>query len=431
MRLFAQLAWVDGAWRERVLFEVDNKGDWASITPGANEPTDAMVLAGPVLPGLVNAHSHAFQRAFAGRAEHRAGAEDDFWSWRERMYAVANRVTPDELRRIATHLYREMLRGGYTQVCEFHYLNSAPTGETYNDALTMARALADAAMATGIGLTILPVLYERAGFDADGLRDEQRRFATSVEDVITIRDGVRSFAQSMINAGVAIHSLRAAKPSSIAALIDRCAGDPAPIHIHVAEQLREVDDCVDATGRRPIEWLLENVALDSRWHLVHATHAMTEEIDAVAERQAGVVLCPTTEANLGDGVTDLPRWLEAGVRLSIGSDSQVTRDWREELRLLEYGQRLTQRRRNIAADAHRSTAARLFERALSASGPAAGLTRWGFVPGARADLLVVDPDDDALRDIEPSEMIDAIVFVSPARPFMNVMVGGNWVQARD
>ena len=427
-QLWAPLAWLESAWHERVLFTIDDGGNWRSIVAGVSDaPSGATVLAGPALPGLVNAHSHAFQRAFAGLAEHRGTSDDDFWSWRERMYAVANRIGPDELREIATRLYVEMLRGGYTQVCEFHYLQHAPDGSRYADPLVMSRPLCDAAIATGLGLTVLPVLYERAGFGADGLRDDQRRFATSVDDVIAIREGVRTLAVERLNAGVAIHSLRAARPASIAKLADRCADDAGPIHVHVAEQTREVDDCVAATGRRPIEWLLDNVPLDARWHLVHATHTTPQEIDSVAGRNAGVVLCPTTEANLGDGLPDLERWLASGVRLSIGSDSQVTRDWREELRLLEYGQRLAQRRRNIAADEHRSTATRLFERALEASGPAAGLARWGLVAGARADLVVSDPRDDSLRDVPVAHLLDAMVFVSPAKPFRDVMVGGKWV----
>jgi formimidoylglutamate deiminase len=425
--LWAPLAWIAGAWRERVLFTIDDGGRWTSIVAGVSDaPFGATLLSGPALPGLVNAHSHAFQRAFAGLAEHRGRFDDDFWSWRERMYAVANRIGPGELREIATRLYVEMLRGGYTQVCEFHYLQHAPDGSRYSDPLVMSQALCDAAITTGIGLTVLPVLYERAGFDADGLRDDQRRFATSVDDVIAIRDGVRALAARPVNAGVAIHSLRAARPASITKLVDRCAVDAGPIHIHVAEQTREVEDCIAATGRRPIEWLLDNVHLDARWHLVHATHATPEEIRRVAERNAGVVLCPTTEANLGDGLPDLERWLASGARISIGSDSQVTRDWREELRLLEYGQRLAQRRRNIAADEHRSTATRLFERALEASAPAAGFARWGFVAGARADLVVADPEDDALRDMPAGHLLDAIVFVSPSKPFRDVMVGGAW-----
>jgi formimidoylglutamate deiminase len=426
-QLWAPLAWVERAWRERVLFSIDDRGHWSSIVPGVSSaPSGATKLAGPALPGLVNAHSHAFQRAFAGLAEYRGSAGDDFWSWRERMYAVANRIGPDELREIATRLYAEMLRGGYTQVCEFHYLQHAPDGSRYADPIVLPGALCDAASATGIGLTILPVLYERAGFGADSLQHDQRRFAASVDDVIAIRDAVRALFAKRVTAGIAIHSLRAAHPASIDALIERCAGDAGAIHVHVAEQTREVDDCIAATGRRPIEWLLDNVALDARWHLVHATHATPEEIDGVAKARAGVVLCPTTEANLGDGLPDLQRWLSSGVRLSIGSDSQVTRDWREELRLLEYGQRLVHRRRNIAADDQASTATRLFERALEGSGAAAGYGRWGFVAGARADLVVADPEDDALRNVPAARLLDAMVFVSPAKPFRDVMVGGAW-----
>jgi formimidoylglutamate deiminase len=426
-QLWAPLAWVEGAWREGVLFSIDERGHWASIVPGVSRaPRSATTLEGPALPGLVNAHSHAFQRAFAGLAEYRGRGDDDFWTWRERMYVVANRIEPLELREIATRLYGEMLRGGYTQVCEFHYLQHAPDGSRYDDPFVMAKALCDASTATGIGLTVLPVLYERAGFGAEGLQDDQQRFATSVEDVIAIRDAVRALFAKRVNAGVAIHSLRAARPVSIGELIERCVGDAGPIHIHVAEQTREVDDCIAATGRRPIEWLLDNVPLDARWQLVHATHATPEEIDSVARREAGVVLCPTTEANLGDGVPDLGRWLDAGVRLSIGSDSQVTRDWREELRVLEYGQRLTRQRRNIAADERSSSATRLFQRALEAGGPAAGYGCWGFAAGARADLVVADPDDDALRNVPPAHLLDAMVFVSPAKPFRDVMVGGSW-----
>ncbi|MCC7286183.1 MAG: amidohydrolase family protein, partial [Burkholderiaceae bacterium] len=323
----------------------------------------------------------------------------------------------------------ELLRGGYTQVCEFHYLHHAPDGARYADPLAMSRALVQAARDAGIGLTLLPVLYERAGFDAAGLRDDQRRFATTVDDVLALRDGVRALAVPNVGAGVAIHSLRAAKAASIAALAERLAGDAAPVHIHVAEQTAEVDDCIAATGLRPIEWLTRHVRLDSRWQLVHATHATPAEIDAVASSGAGVVLCPSTEANLGDGVPDLPRWLEGATSLAIGSDSHVTRDWREELRLLEYSQRLVLRRRNVAAAPEAgepSTAARLFERMLAGGATAAGLGVAGLRTGARADLLVIDSDDPAFAGVDEAQLLDALVFSSPVRPFARVMVGGRW-----
>jgi len=428
--LWAPHAWVGGRWLAAVLLDVGPDGRWAAVTPNTPRAPGMTALPGPVLPGLVNAHSHAFQRAFVGLAERRDGEHDDFWSWRDRMYGVALTITPEQLHQVATRLYRELLRGGYTQVCEFHYLHHAPDGSRFADPLAMSRALVLAAQDTGIGLTLLPVLYERAGFDAAGLRDDQRRFATTVDDVLALRDGVRALQASHVSAGVAIHSLRAAKASSILALMTRCASDPGPIHIHVAEQTGEVDDCVAASGLRPIEWLTRHVALDARWQFVHATHAAPPEIDAVAASGAGVVLCPSTEANLGDGLPDLPRWLSSATPLSIGSDSHVTRDWREELRLLEYGQRLAQRRRNVAAAPEAgapSTAARLFERVLASGAAAAGFATCGLQAGARADLLVLDNTDAALADVHPEHLLDTLVFSSPTLPFARVMVGGRWV----
>ncbi|HET9206325.1 MAG TPA: formimidoylglutamate deiminase, partial [Burkholderiaceae bacterium] len=407
-RWWAPQAWLQGRWHEAVLLEAGPDGTWTQVRPGQARTSDAIALPGAVLPGLVNAHSHAFQRAFVGLAERRDGDHDDFWSWRDRMYSVALAITPEQLQQVATQLYRELLRGGYTQVCEFHYLHHAGDGSRFADPLAMSRALVLAAQHAGIGLTVLPVLYERAGFDAAGLRDDQRRFATTVDDVLALRDGVRALRVPCVSAGVAIHSLRAAKASSILQLAERTAGDGAPIHIHVAEQTAEVDDCVAASGLRPIEWLAKHVALDARWQLVHATHATPAEIDAVAAAGAGVVLCPSTEANLGDGLPDLPRWLNGPTPLSIGSDSHVTRDWREELRLLEYGQRLTQRRRNVAAAPEHgaaSTAERLFERLLAGGAAAAGVGHWGLQVGARADLLVIDADDPALQERAPSGLL--------------------------
>jgi formimidoylglutamate deiminase len=348
------------------------------------------------------------------------------------MYGVALTITPERLRDVATRLYGELLRGGYTQVCEFHYLHHAGDGSRHADPLTMIRPLVDAAQTSGIGLTVLPVLYERAGFAAPNLRDDQRRFAASAADVLALRDGVRALNAPRVDAGVAIHSLRAATEDGIADLVQACAHDTGPIHIHVAEQTAEVDDCVEATGLRPIEWLADHTALDARWQLVHATHATPSEIAAVAATGAGVVLCPSTEANLGDGLPDLPRWLATRTPLSIGSDSHVTRDWREELRLLEYGQRLALRRRNVGAapDAGApATAARLFERALAGGAAAAGFKRWGLQAGARADLLVIDAQDPALAEVEPDHLLDALVFSSPARPFARAMVAGRWVTA--
>jgi len=421
--LWAERAWVAGRWADRVRLEVGSDGCWSRVEAGTDAPPGATVLAGAALPGLVDAHSHAFQRAFAGLAERRECAHDDFWSWRDRMYQVALRVTPDQLRAIAAQLYLELLHGGYTEVCEFHYLHHDATGAAYEDPGTMAWTLADAAKHAGIGLTLLPVLYERAGFAQAALRADQRRFRTNADQVLALQTVALA---SGLHCGVAIHSLRAASPASIAELIVRA--EDGPIHVHVAEQQSEVDDCVAATGMRPIEWLTRHAPLDARWQLVHATHATPAEIDAVTRSGAGIVLCPSTEANLGDGLFDLPRWLDAGVPIALGSDSHVCRDALEELRLAEYGQRLARRERNVSAAPGQepSSAARLYQRALDGGAAAAGFARWGFVVGARADLLVADARCDALLGVPAEHTLDALVFSSAARPWRDVMVAGRW-----
>jgi formimidoylglutamate deiminase len=425
--LWAPRAWIDGGWADAVLLRVGEDGHWAEVRSGVSAPPEAEIAAGPVLPGLVNAHSHAFQRAFAGLSEQRDSEADDFWSWRDRMYRVALRITPDQLRAVAAQLYAELLHGGYTQVCEFHYLQHERDGQPYADPLTMSWALADAAADAGIGLTLLPVLYQRAGFAEPALRDDQRRFGTDAAAVLALQRGLAASGRPLVDAGVAIHSLRAAAPASIRQLV---AGlDDVPIHIHVAEQTAEVEACLRATGQRPIEWLASQAGLDARWQLVHATHSTPQEINAVARSGAGVVICPSTEGNLGDGLADLPGWLQAGVPMAIGSDSHVTRAWPEELRWLEYGQRLLHRQRNVSAapaQGESATAARLFNRALAAGGSAAGIKHWGLKDGARADLLVLDTQDASLLGIPAERLLDALVFSSPGQPFRDVLVAGRW-----
>ena len=426
-RLWAPAAWVDGGWRDQVLIEVDDRGRIAALRLGVEAPLDAHRLPGAVLPGLVDAHSHAFQRAFAGLAQRRSAGHDDFWSWRDAMYAVAGRIDAQTLRAIATQLFVELLEGGYTQVCEFHYLHHARPESPQLEPLVLARAVAEAAVEAGIGLTLLPALYERQGFDQQGLRPEQRRFASSVDEVIAWRDAIRRWRLHEVDAGVAVHSLRAASADSIRTLAARVAGDRGPIHIHVAEQTGEVDACLAATRRRPVQWLCDEIPLDARWQLVHATHVTRDEIAAVARLGAGVVLCPSTEADLGDGLTDLDGWLDAGVPISVGSDSQASRSPMTELRWLELGQRLAHRRRNLAARPELgvdSTAALLFDRVLQGGAAAAGWDSAGLRPGARADLLVVEPEAQGIAGAPASHRLDALVFATDAPAFREVWVAG-------
>ena len=428
-RFFARRAWVAGGWARDVLL-VARDGAWSEVQPACTEPGAAEVIAGPVLPGIVDAHSHAFQRAIAGLAERSPAGHDDFWSWRDRMYAAALRITPAQLEAIAAFLYAELLAAGYTQVCEFHYLHNDVDGRPYADPLEMALALVRAAQQVGIGLTLLPTLYMRSGFGAQGLREDQRRFASTPASVLHMAQAVRALALPNVTAGVALHSLRAVDEGALreCAAAARAAG--MPVHIHVSEQQQEVADCVRAHGVTPVEWLLRNAAVDDHWNLVHATQAGAGELQALRGTGASIVLCPSTEANLGDGLFDLPAWLQAGGTWSIGSDSHVTRSWIEELRLLEYGQRLLLKQRNVAARAGReeSTARVLLQGAIAGGSAAAGFAAGGLAVGQRADFSVVDPESPTLAGVPDDMLLDALLFSSPARGMQRVVVAGRDVR---
>jgi len=430
-QLWTEAAWLDGRWQRDVLLEIDGAGCWAAIRPGVTPPEAARRLSGSLLPPLVDAHSHAFQRAMAGLAETRAEAQDDFWSWRDAMYGVALQLEPEQLRAIATRLYRELLSGGYTQVVEFHYLQHRADGTPYDDELAMAWALVDAARDAGIGLTLLPVLYAHQGFGRRGLHERQRRFRTDADWVWRANRRIASQGSALLNAGVALHSLRAAHADDMEALMARVGDHGVPIHVHAAEQQAEVNDCLAATGLRPIEWLGRHQRLDARWQLVHATHALPAEVEMLAACGAGVVLCPGTEANLGDGLPPLQQYLSSSVPLSLGSDSQVTREWREELRWLEYAQRLLLQQRNVcSAPPHQpATAARLFDRMLAGAAAAAGFERWGLQVGARADWLLLDAATEGLEDVPLAQRLDALVFASRGPCFAEVGVAGRLVQS--
>jgi formimidoylglutamate deiminase len=426
---FAPQAWVNGAWAFDVRLDVAGDGTWRAITPQGSAQ-GATVLAGAVLPGIVNAHSHAFQRAIAGLTEQGSGP-DDFWSWRDRMYRAALRITPVQLEAVATQLYGELLAGGYTRVCEFHYLHNDTDGRAYADPVEMSLALVRAAQATGIGLTLLPTLYMRSGFGATGLREDQRRFAGTPDSVLRIAQAVNALRLPDVNAGIALHSLRAVDPGALAEAAQAAQVAGWPVHIHIAEQLKEVDDCLAHHGQRPIEWLLNHAPVDDRWNLVHATHTTPEELQGLYASGASVVICPSTEANLGDGVFDYVGWAGQGGRWSVGSDSHVTRRLGEELRLLEYSQRLTRRQRNVAAQAAGmpSTAGALLQGALGGGLCATGLPLGGLAPGQRADFLVLEAEAPALAGIPPAQMLDAWVFSSPDAAVASVHVAGTPVPA--
>lgn len=348
------------------------------------------------LPGLPNLHSHCFQRAMAGLAEIPSGRDDDdFWNWRETMYSLVARLTPEDVNGIAAMAFVEMLESGFTRAGEFHYLHHDLDGRTYAEPARMAAAIAAASADAGIGLTLLPVFYAHAGFGGTAPSDRQRRFVTSIDGFARLREGCAQALAGLDGAvlGVAPHSLRAATPAQLTSLLSLAPA--GPIHIHVAEQTAEVEACIAWSGQRPVEWLIAHAPVDQRWCLVHATHVDPGEIAAIASSQAAVGLCPITEANLGDGLFPVGDLLDAGGRFGIGSDSNVRIDAAEELRLLEYGQRLTRRRRTILARDGRSTGRTLFSAALRGGAQALGMDGAGLAPGALADLLALSCPDAA------------------------------------
>ncbi len=421
MIVFARKAYLPGGWADDVRISIaDGRISTVEVDSTAD---DADVVVGFVIPGLCNAHSHAFQRALAGHTEQRSPAgRDNFWTWRERMYELAGRVGAAELTAIARQVYSEMLCAGYTSVAEFHYLHRDPTDPQAND--TMFDAIAAAASESGIRLTYVPVHYERAGFEDPEPTAQQATFAMSVDDFL--EHHTRVAANNDVTVGIGAHSLRAVTPDSLQRIAAVATDAFIPMHIHVAEQQREVDQCLASYGRRPVRWLLENFDVDRNWCLVHATHMDHEEIDTLAASGAVAGLCPSTEANLGDGLFPLHRFLNNGGRIAIGSDSHISINPFEELRWLEYGQRLASRMRNVVSLRDSHVGSELFERALEGGAAASGQEAVGLGAGAPADLVVLNDEDPMLAGHDDATRLDALVFSGYPLPVERVMVAGNW-----
>jgi formimidoylglutamate deiminase len=415
--LFARDALLPGGWARDVLLQWDAAGRLSAVVPGSRRPAGVAEAAGPVLPGMPNLHSHAFQRAFGGLTEFRGQAQDSFWSWRSLMYRFAAAITPDQLEAIATGLYVEMLQAGYTSVCEFHYVHHDVDGRPYADDAELARRLLRAAVRAGIGLTLLPVLYQASGFDGAAPREDQRRFIRSTDSMLRLLERLRPPCEAQgARLGLAPHSLRAVPPASLAESIAGLTAldATAPIHIHVSEQVAEVEACVAWSGQRPVEWLLDHAGVDARWCLVHATHMTPAESERAARSGAVAGLCPTTEANLGDGIFDAGPWRAAGGRWGIGSDSHATVNAAEELLMLEYSQRLAKRQRNVlASEAHGFVATAMTLEAVSGGAQASGRAVGGRAPGQQADFVVLDANHPLLQGLpSPDAMLSAHVFAS-------------------
>jgi formimidoylglutamate deiminase len=425
--LHAPLAWLTDGWQSDVRIEIGADGAIKAVSHGSAQAGDERV-AGPLLPGMPNLHSHAFQRAMAGLAEEALNPEDSFWTWRELMYRLVGRLDPEQVQAIATHLYIEMLKGGYTSVAEFHYLHHQPGGAPYANFAEMAERIAAAAETSGIGLTLLPAFYAHGGFGGKPLADKQMRFRNDVERYLKLTEGVdRASKRIGADWGLCFHSLRAATEADIKAVLAAYPGE-RPIHIHIAEQTKEVQDCLAWSNRRPVEWLYDKVEIDKRWCLIHATHVSPDEVHMMGHSEAVVGLCPTTEANLGDGIFPAQEFLAANGCFGIGSDSHVSVSALEELRWLEYGQRLKHKRRNrLSAGNRPEVADTLYTAALQGGAQAIGKHIGTIAAGKRADLLVLDGAHPMLANVAPGKLLGRWLFGGNDGWVKDVMVAGKWV----
>lgn len=411
--LWFETALTADGWATGVRLVVEN-GLIASVATGT-EPQAGDERGAIGLPGVGNLHSHAFQRAMAGLAESRSVDGDDFWSWREVMYRFVGSLTPDDVEAIAAQAFAEMLVAGFTRVGEFHYFHNDIDGAPYADPGEMAGRTAAAAAEAGIGLTLLPVFYAHGGFGGADPQPRQARFVSSLDSFETL---VASSARAVAGLpdarlGVAPHSLRAVTPDELAAVAALAPG--GPVHIHVAEQTAEVEACLAWSGARPVEWLLANANVDPRWCLVHATHMDEAETTVLALTGAVAGLCPITEANLGDGLFPARPYLDAGGVFGVGSDSNVRIDLAEELRLLEYGQRLARRSRGVAG-----SGAGLFKAALAGGGQALGEAIVGLAPGASADVIELDVNHPSLAGRTGDALLDGWIFAAGQGPIRRV-----------
>lgn len=430
MKLYAESVLLGNQWHKNKLISIDENGFIESIDDGTNIQADHN--ASVVIPGMVNCHSHAFQRAFAGFSEYRANQADSFWSWRDIMYRFVAKMQPEDASVVAKYLYLEMLKAGYTCVAEFHYLHHQAGGVAYDNPAEMSIQVINAATETGIAITHLPVLYSYAGFGHQAPASAQGRFIHRTEAFFHLLEILDKSTQgsSTVNLGVAPHSLRAISREQLDQLVPFIRGlrDKAPIHIHIAEQLQEVKDCVDFYKKRPVEWLLDNFDLDKHWCLIHATHLTEEETRRLAASSAVAGICPTTEANLGDGIFPTPEYMVNGGKIALGSDSHIAVNVADEIRTLEYGQRLTSHQRAVlVSEENSSVGQNVYVHAAKYGADTVGQNIGQLAVGKRADLIVLDETHPSLYAKPEKFILDAAIFACNSMPVKNVMVAGEWV----
>ena len=425
-RLHFASALLPSGWANDVQMVI-TAGAIAEVTPGV-APAAGDERHGIALPGLASLHSHAFQRGMAGLAELRGDSTDTFWTWRDTMYRFALAMTPDDVAAVATLLYVEMLEQGFTRVGEFQYLHHDRDGSPYADLAEMAARIAQAAEASGIALTLLPSFYAHGSFGGAAPHEGQRRFICSIDQFAALMAASRKAISRLPGAdiGIAPHSLRAVTPDELAAIIP--LADGGPVHIHAAEQVKEVEDCLAWSGRRPVQWLLEHAPVDQRWCLIHATHTTDAEVTAFARTGAVAGLCPITEASLGDGIFPAREFVDAGGAFGMGTDSNVLVGAADELRQLEYGQRLKHRERNVlSGGAGRSTGRTLFDHTLAGGARALAQATVGLEPGARADIVTLDTAHPSLAGRLRDAAIDGWIFAGGTGAIDCVWAGGHKV----
>ena len=425
--LLAPDALLPSGWARDVLIEWNDAGVITRVEHGhSGRGADA---AGPVLPGIANVHSHAFQRAMAGLAEFRGHPTDDFWTWREEMYRLVTRLEPDDIEAIARHLYVEMLKHGYTTVAEFHYLHNDRDGKPYADRAETSNRIVAAAREAGIALTLLPVLYAHGGFGHRMLSPAQRRFGGDPAFVLGLLREMADFClpDPLLRLGVAPHSVRAVDALMLTELVGAAAAlDPTmPVHMHISEQVGEVTECIETHGTTPLAWVADLVPIDARWCFIHATHLTQVEMRTLARTGACIGLCPMTEANLGDGIFEFVPWFEARAPWSIGGDSHVAVSPFEELRALEYSQRLRHRVRNVVSDEEApDVPANLWQGAAKGGARACGHPSGEIAVGRRADLVVLDGGDLDFEGLAARDMLGVAIFSGNSNRVRDVFVGG-------
>lgn len=439
MKLFAKQVLTSKGWQENQIITIEN-GVITALATGCE--SDADIIKGIVIPGMVNCHSHAFQRAFAGFSERgsetsqgqtsQCQTKDSFWTWRKIMYQFLEQLSVADAQLIAEQLYIEMVKQGYTRVAEFHYLHHDIEGLAHKQPAAMAEAVFNAAQASGIGLTMLPVLYRFSGFGEQAPTDGQKRFIHSMSAFNALVDDCFTLAEQFpnTNVGIAPHSLRAVDKASLLAAVSHVRGkdEQAPIHIHIAEQQKEVNDCLTHYGKRPVQWLLDNIALDQHWCLIHATHIDDNERQGMITSGAIAGICPTTEANLGDGIFPTAEFIGEQGTWAIGSDSHISVNPVEELRWLEYAQRLTKQQRAVLATPQTSSVGQYLWQAAAKGGAQSTASNTGeLAVGKQADLLVLDETKLSVYANGAKYCLDSLVFATHSNAVVDVMVNGQWV----